>query len=36
VLIDSGATGNQVQGNFVGIDVSGTHGVGNSIGIEIV
>jgi len=36
VLIDVGATGNQVQGNFIGVAVSGTNGVGNAAnGIEI-
>jgi titin len=36
VLIASGASGNQVLGNFIGIDTSGTNGVGNVVnGIEI-
>ena len=36
VLIDPGATGNQVQGNFIGVAVSGTIGVGNvHNGIEV-
>jgi hypothetical protein len=29
VLFDSGASGNQVLGNFIGVDISGTNGVGN-------
>jgi hypothetical protein len=35
VLFDSGATGNQVLGAFIGLDTSGTLGAGNSVGIEI-
>jgi hypothetical protein len=29
VLFDSGASGNQVLGNFIGVDITGTNGVGN-------
>ncbi len=36
LLIDGSASGNLVQGNFIGVDVSGTNGVGNAAnGIEI-
>jgi hypothetical protein len=35
VKIDSGASGNQVLGNFIGVDISGTIGLANSIGVEI-
>jgi hypothetical protein len=36
VLFDSSASGNQVQGNFIGIGVSGTNGIGNAVNaIEI-
>ncbi len=33
VLIDSGVSGIQVQGNYIGTDLNGTQGVGNSIGV---
>jgi hypothetical protein len=35
VLIASGASGNQVLGNYLGTNVVGTSAVGNSIGIEV-
>jgi hypothetical protein len=36
LLLDSGASGNQVLGNFIGLGVSGTNGVGNAAnGVEI-
>src|SRR5262249_54223388 len=35
VKIDSGASGNQVVGNFIGTNVAGPAAVANSIGIEI-
>ncbi len=35
VLIDSGASGNQVLGNFVGTDVSGTTFLRNNLGIYV-
>jgi titin len=36
LLIDSSASGNRVLGSFIGLDVSGTHGVGNvANGVEV-
>ncbi len=35
VLIANGATGNQVLGNFIGLDISGTHGISNLNGVEV-
>jgi len=35
VLIDSGATGNQVQGNYIGINASGTAQANSGNGVEI-
>ncbi len=34
VLIDNGATGNRVLGNYIGTDYTGTKAVANSVGIE--
>jgi hypothetical protein len=35
VLVDSGASGNQVLGNFIGLDYSGKVALGNSNGVEV-
>ncbi len=35
LLLGSKASGNQVLDNFIGLDISGTHGIGNLNGIEI-
>jgi hypothetical protein len=36
LLLDSSASGNRVLGNFIGLDISGTHGVGNlANGVEV-
>ena len=34
-ILGAGATGNQVQGNFIGTEVSGTAALGNGIGVEV-
>jgi len=36
VIASSAATGNQVQGNFIGTDVTGTTGLGNTDGVSIL
>ncbi len=35
VLIDSGATGNLIQGNYIGTDYTGIKALANSMGVEV-